>query len=236
MIFKKHDFDKRFPSVRQVLPNDTPSKVLGAATAPKDVGALFVPLCGYQEVQARRLRAAAHLCTRWHRRHGGTVPFPLLVSGTNIEMKRAVATWDELRQGKPWLPPLITDGGYAKDTHGNGNALHGMLRMHAPVGKPVAIVTGKWHMNRVLARVMNDIHDYVFVPFRVSHTRAERAAGLAMGFYELTALNKVFPKREIRLGDMLRAMRARSGEPLRPVRPVISRPDVPSRTQPAPSA
>lgn len=218
MILDKTTFDTRHPSVRQVLPPETPTPVAGLDRVPHDLAALFVPLCGYQEVQARRLRAAVKIYEAAYRRHG-RASFPLLVSGTNIEMRRCRETWDEMRQTRPWLPQLVTDGGYATNTQANGNAFKHMLHATVPQGSKVAIVTDAMHMNRVLTRVLKEVDGYSFVPFRAHHSHAERRAARAMALYEFEAFEKFFdkdPSKRLDFGSYLKALGARSGMPQRP--------------------
>lgn len=214
MILDKNTFDARHPSVRRELPPETPTPVAGLRNIPGDLAALFVPLCGYQEVQARRLRAAVRVYDTAYKRHG-KADFPLLVSGTNIEMRRCREMWAAHRATRPWLPDLVTDGGYATNTAANGNAFKHMLDTYVPKGSKVAIVTDAMHMNRVLARVLQEVGGYVFYPYRAHHSHAERYAGRAMGLYEVEALEQLVDGR-MKLGHYLKALGARSGQPQRP--------------------
>lgn len=219
MMFRKASFDKRFPSVRKVLPHTTPTPVNGLQYVPDNLAAVFVPLCGYQEVQARRLRAVVKIYEAVHQR-GGDTSFPLIISGKYIQMECCREMWNELRVEKPWLPIFeVDDSGYARTTHENGNALHGMLHKNIKPGSSVAVVTDIMHMNRILAHIAHDIHDYTFIPFRVTHTHAERRAARAMGVYEIQAAFNQLIDGRMKLAPFIHAGLSKNGQPLKPYRP-----------------
>ena len=213
---KQKPFYDRFPCVRHAVDINTQTPVAGLHTIPHTLAAVFIPGCGYEEVQARRLRAAARLYTEYCVRNGRALSAPLVISGTAKEIRHAQEYWGYLRVERPWLPEtVIDDGATARSTHDNAVVLQ-HLRDESVIGAgPVALVTGAWHMQRLLAHI-HDVSgaDAPVIPYRVGHTWAERHAGRAMGYYEFIAARANVRKGKMRLWPYLRAFLKPSGRPL----------------------
>jgi hypothetical protein len=214
---KQKPFYDRFPCVRRVVDSNTRTPVAGLHNIPHSLAAVFIPGCGYEEVQARRLRAAARLYTQYCLRHGHALSAPLVISGTAKEIRHAREYWQHLREQRPWLPAtMLDDGAAAHSTHGNAVALQalrdaGNIDAHAPV----ALVTGAWHMQRLLAHI-HDVSGVAapVIPYRVGHSWSERHAGRAMGYYEFIAARANVRKGKMRLWPYVRAFLKPSGRPL----------------------